>query len=183
MPEALSGQVSAFVFWQGEELPFVAPYGAELTQADILNLLPGCEVGQCLYEKSCGAIVCTQKEGKRLYFIIENRHHNWGFPKGHMEMGETETDTALREIFEETGLAPTLCDGFRHVLRYYVRESVHKTVVYFVGATQNCTVRLAEGEISSYKLLPLDEAMEQLTYRSERDLLVKADAFLQEGGQ
>lgn len=56
------------------------------------------------YEISCGGVVFTRKNGKLLYVIIRSLEGYYGFPKGHMEGDETEEQTALREIFEETGL-------------------------------------------------------------------------------
>lgn len=52
--------------------------------------------------KKCGIILYNENIKK--YFLVYGRKSNkWGFPKGHMEMGETEEETALREFFEETG--------------------------------------------------------------------------------
>lgn len=52
--------------------------------------------------KKCGIILFDEKIKK--YFLVYGRKSGkWGFPKGHMERGETEEDTALREFFEETG--------------------------------------------------------------------------------
>ena len=54
-------------------------------------------------EKSCGAVVYTEIGGKRRYLLVDSiRETNCGFPKGHMEDGETKEETALREIEEET---------------------------------------------------------------------------------
>ena len=65
-------------------------------------------------EKSCGALVYRKKQDRLELLLI--RHKNgghWSFPKGHVETGETEPQTALREIKEETGLDVGLCEGFR----------------------------------------------------------------------
>lgn len=52
--------------------------------------------------KKCGIILYNENIKK--YFLVYGRKSNkWGFPKGHMEEGETEEETALREFFEETG--------------------------------------------------------------------------------
>ena len=52
------------------------------------------------YEKSCGAVIF---DGDKVLVIQQVKGH-WGFPKGHVENGETEIETALREIKEETNL-------------------------------------------------------------------------------
>ena len=64
-------------------------------------------------EKSCGAAVFTKDNGIVNYVIVESNDGVFGFPKGHTEAGESEHETALREIFEETGLKLKIIDGFR----------------------------------------------------------------------
>ena len=57
-------------------------------------------------EKSCGAIVYREGHGQIELLLIKHRFGgHWSFPKGHMESGETEVQTALREVKEETGLS------------------------------------------------------------------------------
>lgn len=76
-------------------------------------------------EKSCGAIVFTYEEGIRKYAIIRGTgmySEFCGFPKGHMEAGETEQETALREVKEETGLEVKLYDDFREVDEHYLND-------------------------------------------------------------
>ena len=66
-------------------------------------------------EKSCGALVyrITQNGQKELLFIKHRHGTHWSFPKGHMEEGENEVQTALREVKEETGLDIDLEGDFR----------------------------------------------------------------------
>ena len=52
-------------------------------------------------EKSCGCIIIKDK---KVLLVYEKNRNFWGFPKGHMEDGETEIETALREVKEEVGL-------------------------------------------------------------------------------
>ena len=59
------------------------------------------------YEYSCGAVVFTRIGGEPHYVLVRAKDQPMGchgFPKGHMEAGETEEQTALREIYEEVGL-------------------------------------------------------------------------------
>lgn len=72
----------------------------------------------CYYEKSCGAVLYTEDEGVRKYILITNISGHIGFPKGHIEYGETEKQTALREIYEETGVHTEIIDGFREFYNY-----------------------------------------------------------------
>lgn len=69
-------------------------------------------------EKSCGAVV-FRREGERVLFLLEHMvQGHISLPKGHVESGETEAETALREIREETGLEAVLDTSFRHVITY-----------------------------------------------------------------
>ena len=69
-------------------------------------------------EKSCGAVVFTRVDGDIKYVIIQSLAGYYGFPKGHMEAGESEKQTALREVYEETGLTVHILDDFRYVDAY-----------------------------------------------------------------
>ena len=60
-------------------------------------------------EKSCGAIIVSDS-GRIL--LIHQRKGHWSFPKGHVESGETEEMTALREVKEEVGLDVRLTPDF-----------------------------------------------------------------------
>lgn len=87
------------------------------------------------HEKSCGAVVFRNSAGGPAFLLI--RHVNgghWAFPKGHMEPGESEEETAIREIREETGLSVRLDTGFRRAVRYAPKPGVDKDVVYFLGS-------------------------------------------------
>ena len=60
---------------------------------------------ECLYERSCGAVVYGNINGETMFLLIKNkRSAHWGFPKGHVEKVETQQQTAMREVFEETCL-------------------------------------------------------------------------------
>jgi len=67
------------------------------------------------HHKRCGIILYHPQTGKYLLVRgIDSR--KWGFPKGHMEWGEVEEETAIREFEEETGL--TVGAPFDHRLRF-----------------------------------------------------------------
>ena len=85
-------------------------------------------------EKSCGAIVYRESDIEIEFLAIKSKSNgDWGFPKGHMENGETEEQTAKREVFEETGLKVTLVDEFRTTAKYTMPNGISKEVVYFIG--------------------------------------------------
>ena len=131
-------------------------------------------------EKSCGGVVFTRESGEVRYVIIRHRTGHCGFPKGHMEPGETETQTALREIWEEVGLSCTLLEGFRQQDQFPLpkKPGTMKQVVYFLAEYADQAIRIQPEEISAVYLLPLEEALKKLPFPEARRVLVDADAFL-----
>ena len=130
-------------------------------------------------EKSCGAVLFTRDGGAVKYLIVDNIGASHGFPKGHVEQGESELQTATREIKEETALDVRFLDGFRVEDSYYIRGgTVFKTVVYFLAEFSAQTPQPQESEIASIELLPYEQARALLEYENAREILRKADEFL-----
>ena len=119
------------------------------------------------YEKSCGAVIVN--DGKVL--VIQQEEGHWAFPKGHVEGSETEVETAVREIKEETGLDVEINDSFRYVERYSPKENVEKDVVFFVAKVIGGDICPQEGEVKQIEWLSIEEAMEILTYDSSKRVL------------
>ena len=134
------------------------------------------------YEKSCGGVVFTRRGNQILYVIIRHRGGHCGFPKGHMEPGEEETTTALREIREETGLTVHLIDGFREQEVYLLphKSGITKQVVYFLAEFSDQEIRIQPEEISAAYLLPYREAMRKLPFPEARSVLTDAHRFLEQ---
>ncbi len=131
-------------------------------------------------EKSCGALVYRVENGETMLLLLRHRHGgHWSFPKGHVEGNETEVETALREVLEETSLHITLKRGFRHTVEYFPKPGVKKLVVYFLGeALPDETAVRQEEEIGELRWVRLDEAFELVSFQNDRDLLSKARSRL-----
>ena len=87
-----------------------------------------------LHEKSCGAIVYRKSHGNIQILLIKHVNSgHWSFPKGHTEGEETEAETALREIKEETGIDVILDTTFRETVSYSPKKDTQKIVVYFLA--------------------------------------------------
>ena len=84
-----------------------------------------------LHEKSCGAVLFTTEKGIKKFLLVESNY--FGFPKGHVEENETEQETALREIKEETGVDATIIPGFRETVNYKLPNGNVKEVVFFIA--------------------------------------------------
>ncbi len=113
-------------------------------------------------EKSCGAVII---EGNKV-LLVHQTNDFWSFPKGHIENNETEPETAIREVKEETGLNVTIDKSKRFELSYIIEDlNIHKTVVLFLARlTNNNHLRLQEEEISEAKWVPIDEVANYLTF-------------------
>lgn len=132
----------------------------------------------CLYEKSCGAVMFSEESGVRKFILIKNMSGHIGFPKGHMEYGESEYDTAKREIYEETGVKTDIIDGFCESYNYSVNSFVRKTAVYFVAPYRESDIKMDIMEISEYILVTFEEGMKILGYSHDRTVLAKANKFI-----
>ena len=107
-------------------------------------------------EKSCGTIPYTVKNGNIFYLLVRAKDDGYcGFPKGHVENGENEKETALRETLEETSLMPAIDDGFRYEISYRLRNGNKKNVVYFLADFGDQTpARNGNFEDFEYLILP-----------------------------
>lgn len=131
------------------------------------------------FEKSCGAVVFYKQTGEYQFLVIKHRNNgHWGFPKGHVEKGELEQDTALREIAEETGLTVRLLNGFRHKIEYTPKEGIWKEVVFFLAEASDQDVTIQDEEIDDYKWLPYSKAHDLITFSNSKNTLAKAKAYL-----
>lgn len=132
-------------------------------------------------EKSCGAVVFTKENGHIKYVIIRAKEGFYGFPKGRMEGIETEIQTALREITEETGLSVDIVGGFRtedsHPFNRNGGTRI-KHIVYFLAEYSNQTPIAQETELSSIDLMDFDTAISAFQFDSSKRILTEAHAFL-----
>ena len=123
-------------------------------------------------EKSCGALVF--RKNQEAYELVLLRHKfggHWSFPKGHVEQGENERQTALREVREETGLNIQLLDGFRESVEYFPKPGVKKQVVYFLGKALGDVLIPQEEEISEVHWVPIEKAAEMVTFANDKRLI------------
>ncbi len=123
------------------------------------------------YEKSCGALVLRQDEEDGKFYILMIRHRPGGhrsFPKGHMERGETEKMTAIREVYEETAVQIRIHLDFRETVRYHPLPGVSKEVVYFLTETKQTAIKPREGEIAQVEWVPVEKAEASLSHENDK---------------
>lgn len=178
----LRGVVVAVVTLKnGEQRPVVAMQGEIFYEPEIKEILSNLrnveiEKINCLYEKSCGAII-IYKDNKGNCKVLLVKNHNgryWSFPKGHVEKGETEEQTAVREIKEETGLDVEIVDSFREVSDYCPFGRIKKRVVFFMAQTFDTNVFIQKEEIDSYIWVDLYDVHNKCTYDNDQRVIKKA---------
>lgn len=132
-----------------------------------------------IYEKSCGAVIFYETDQGRRYLVEHMVKGHSSLCKGHMEGDETEHETAVREIREETNLSVTFVDGYRECIEYSPYPGCRKQVVFFLAKADSNRVTAQPEEVASISWLPLTEAAAALTHLSDRDILQKAAEFLE----
>jgi len=148
-------------------------------------------------EKSAGVIIFRIEDGLRHYLLLhytpseKGKHGHWGFAKGHVEQGETEEETAKREVQEETGIKDLeVIPGFEETEKYFFRKSyglegearkkapwVFKLVVFFLAQTQTKEIKISDEHIG-FVWLTFDEAMKKISFKNSKELLKKANDFI-----
>ena len=139
-----------------------------------------------MYEKSAGCIVYTQEKKKRLFLLLykeasDHYRESWGFPKGLIEQGEEEKVTAIRETNEESGLTDIqVLPGFKEKVHFFYKkegEMVSKDIIYFIAKTEQTDAKVSF-EHKKPGWFTYKEALEKVTFKSDKDVLQKAEDYL-----
>ncbi len=138
-----------------------------------------------LHEKSCGAVVFTKIGGSIKYLLLNYEAGHWDFVKGNVEPNESEKQTVVRELKEETSITDAqFIDGFKETIAYFYRRqglTVHKEVVFFIIESNTDKVELSFEHVG-FIWLDYQHAMEKLTFKNAKDVLLKAHDFLTKKG-
>jgi len=129
-------------------------------------------------EYSAGIIVV--KDGECL-LVHSKENEEWGFPKGHLEEGETEEEAAQRELHEESGVTAELVEGFKEQVHYRVHQgNTPKRATYFLGRAVSESERTHKDEIDDVRWSTYEEAYTLLPHDDLKEALEKAQRFLKE---
>ena len=130
-------------------------------------------------EKSCGAVIYKIDENKRISFlIVKQKTGNFGFPKGHVEEGETEKETAIREIKEETNIDALVDTNFRMVSTYSPAKGIIKAVVFFVATPISEEVVAQPEEIELALWCDYYKARRTVNFRQNKVILKNAFNYI-----
>jgi len=139
-------------------------------------------------EKSVGAVVFRREDNKIYYLLLHYpsifhraKRNYWDFPKGHIERGEEPEVTVKREVKEETGLKDIkFIEGFKETIKYFFKfegKNILKFVTFLLAETKEKEVKISWEHIG-FKWLLYEEAIEHLSFKNAKEILKKANDFL-----
>jgi bis(5'-nucleosidyl)-tetraphosphatase len=133
------------------------------------------------HERSAGFVIFRAADGGLREYLLLDYGRHWDFVKGHVEKGEDDLTTAIRELREETGITDvSVVPGFHHEVAYFFRDRkkglIHKKVVFFLGRTGSTPDAIVlSHEHEGYEFLPFEVAVKRLTFPTARQVLKLAE--------
>jgi len=124
-------------------------------------------------EFSVAAIVYNENE----YLLLKYGLGHWEFVKGHKEENETDEQTILRELEEETGITDAIIvPNYKENYDYYFKsegQKIHKFVVCYLIRSNTKKVTTSY-EHEDFAWLPFKQALKRLTFGNTKRLLRKS---------
>lgn len=135
-------------------------------------------------EFSAGGIIFQEGANDLQFLLARNQSMTrpevdyWGFPKGHLEEGESSEKAALREVEEETGVKAEIIKKIGQSKYIYTSEKevekIFKIVTLFLMKYLSGEARPQDGEISEVIWLPENQVTDKLSFSEDRKLFKKA---------
>lgn len=130
---------------------------------------------------SAGGVAFRQTgAGVEVAIVAVNPSRRWQLPKGIIDAGETPEIAAVREVREEAGIETALLELIEKVEYWYVgnhkseRVRFHKFVYFYLLKYLGGDVSDHDHEIAEARWVKVDEAIEMLAFKSEKDVVSKA---------
>ncbi len=120
-------------------------------------------------EISAGGVVFFAHNADLPVLALLDMKHNWTFPKGIVDPGETFEQAAAREIGEETGITEIRLLAPLATIRYTFNrnEPIDKTVHYFLFVSESNKTpvpQMAEG-ITAVRWIPYKQLQQEIGYK------------------
>ena len=114
-------------------------------------------------EKSCGAIIVNDKNQ---VLLVKQTLGHYSFPKGHVEFGETEEETAIRETKEETNIDIEITRKDRFVVTYNVKDNINKDVIYFIAKPISFNAKPQATEVAEILWVDINDVVNYLGFEN-----------------
>jgi 8-oxo-dGTP pyrophosphatase MutT (NUDIX family) len=133
-------------------------------------------------EVSAGGLIISAGTPHRIALICHKNRgggRDWCLPKGHVEPGESLEQTAVREVFEETGLSAEIVEKLGEISYSFrvgtvrVRKTVHHYLLRELAGSMTATGD-PTGEVLEVRWFSLDEVVETLAHENEKKMAQKA---------
>lgn len=140
------------------------------------------------FEFSAGGVVFRKTPDNNIEILVSqhSQHHGWVFPKGLIGdknefQGQSKEETAVREVKEETGIEAEIAEALPPVAYWYQWEGEKrkKTVYYYIMKFKSGNFENRDHEMEAVEWLPIDEAMDRLTYKSDKEVWKSAKERIQ----
>ena len=128
-------------------------------------------------EDSYGAVVFS-RDNKGTYVLMVKSKPGWSFPKGHSLYGEKPEVTAVREIYEETGITARIDNCFRRTVPS-IRTNENRSVTFFCGYSDEKYRPPIPLEVADAGWIPLDEAERLIVIESDRETFLLAKEYFE----
>ncbi|HZJ90149.1 MAG TPA: NUDIX domain-containing protein [Oscillospiraceae bacterium] len=122
------------------------------------------------HERSCGAIVFREINEELRVLLVQHGASHWSFPKGHVESGESDCETAIREVKEETGIDIEITSDFSRASTYSPYPGAKKTVTFFLGDYLGGSLRPQLEEVQRVAWLKPEDSKKYLVFDRDREI-------------
>ncbi|MGN0101919.1 NUDIX hydrolase [Dietzia sp. CH92] len=124
---------------------------------------------------AAGAVLYRMDGDTPLCAVVHRpRYDDWSLPKGKVDAGESVPVTAVREMLEETGFSAVLRERIG-TTGYPLKENLRKEVTYWSALSTGGAFE-PNSEVDELRWVPVDEAMQLVTYPLDRKILTRFDA-------
>ena len=130
-------------------------------------------------EQSIGGVITYRnslQSEESEFLLLRNRRGFWGFPQGHKEKGETEIQTLIREVSEETGIVCLYIESYigRISYSYFKADGMksEKEVRFYFATTATRQVKISQ-EHEDYQWVKFSDALYIINHRQLKSILIK----------
>jgi 8-oxo-dGTP pyrophosphatase MutT (NUDIX family) len=130
---------------------------------------------------SAGGVAFRTRNGAiEVAVIAVGEKHRWQLPKGTIEVDESPEQAAAREVREEAGITTELVELIDVIEYWYVGDSqgrrvrFHKKVHFFLMKYVSGDVADHDHEVEDARWMAIDEAIERLAFKNERNVVERA---------